>query len=87
MENGIKNLGKANYRIDYIVSHCCPTNIQTLLNLSYKKDILTDYLQEVSEKCEFKKWYFGHYHDNRQINSQFALLYTDIVPLEFESIF
>ena len=87
MENGIKNLGKANYRIDYIVSHCCPTNIQTLLNLSYKKDILTDYLQEVSEKCEFRKWYFGHYHDNRQINSQFALLYNDIVPLEFESIF
>lgn len=87
MENGIKNLEKANYGIDYIVSHCCPTNIQTLLNLSYKKDILTDYLQEVSEKCEFKKWYFGHYHDNRQINSQFALLYTDIVPLEFESIF
>ena len=87
MENGIKNLEKANYGIDYIVSHCCPTNIQTLLNLSYKKDILTDYLQEVSEKCEFRKWYFGHYHDNRQINSQFALLYNDIVPLEFESIF
>lgn len=28
----------------------------------------------------------GHYHDYRQVNSQFRLLYEDIVPLEFESI-
>lgn len=27
-------------------------------------------------------WYFGHYHDYRQVNSQFVLLYEDIVPLE-----
>ena len=63
------------------------TSIQTLLNPSYKKDILTDYLQKISEKCEFKKWYFGHYHDYRQINSQFTLLYENIVQLEFNSIF
>ena len=53
----------------------------------YKKDILTDYLQEISEKCEFKKWYFGHYHDYKQVNSQFVLLYENIVPLEYKSIF
>lgn len=53
----------------------------------YKKDYLTDYLQEISEKCKFKKWYFGHYHENRQVNSQFVLLYEDIVPLKYESIF
>ena len=63
------------------------TSIQTLLNPSYKKDILTDYLQKISEKCEFKKWYFGHYHDYRQVNSKFTLLYENIVPLEFNSIF
>ena len=87
MQNGIKNLEKVNYKVDYIISHCCPTSIQTLLNPSYKKDILTDYLQEVSEKCEFKKWYFGHYHDYKQVNSQFTLLYEDILPLEYESVF
>ena len=88
MQNGIKNPEKVNYKVDYIISHCCPTSIQTILgNGIYKKDILTDYLQEISEKCEFKKWYFGHYHDYRQINSQFTLLYENIVPLEFNSIF
>ena len=87
MQNGIKNLEKVNYKVDYIISHCFLTSIQTLLNPSYKKDILTDYLQEISEKCEFKKWYFGHYHDYKQVNTQFILLYENIVPLEFNSIF
>lgn len=88
MENGIKNLEKVNYKVDYIISHCCPTSIQTLIGgPGFKRDILTEYLQQISEKCKFKKWYFGHYHDYRQVNSQYTLLYENIVPLEFESIF
>ena len=87
MANGINNLEKINYNVDYIISHCCPTSIQSLINPTYKKDILTDYLQKISEKCTFKKWYFGHYHNNKQVNSEFVLLYEDIIPLEYESIF
>ncbi len=88
MQNGINNLKRVNYKVDYVISHCCPTNIQALLGGgTYKKDYLTDYLQEISEKLEFKKWYFGHYHDYRQVNSQFVLLYEDIVQLEFKSVF
>ena len=87
MENGIENLEKINYKVDYIISHCCPTSIQALINSTYKRDILTDYLQQISEKCTFKRWYFGHYHDYKQVNSQFTLLYEDIVPLEYESVF
>ena len=87
MENGIENLEKINYKVDYIISHCCPTSIQTLINSTYKRDVLTDYLQQISEKCTFKRWYFGHYHDYKQVNSQFTLLYENIVPLEYESIF
>ena len=87
MENGIENLEKINYKVDYIISHCCPTSIQALINSTYKRDILTDYLQQISEKCTFKRWYFGHYHDYKQVNSQFTLLYENIVTLEYESIF
>lgn len=47
----------------------------------------TDYLQEISEKCESKKWYFGYCHDNRQMNNQYVLLYKDIITLKFKSIF
>ena len=88
MKNGINYLEKVNYRVDYIITHCCSTSVQAMISRgTYKRDYLTDYFQEISEKCEFKKWYFGHYHDTRQINSQYVLLYEDVVPLEFESIF
>ena len=87
MQNGINNLEKINYKVDYIISHCCPTSIQSLINSTYKRDVLTDYLQQISEKCTFKRWYFGHYHDYKQVNSQFTLLYENIVPLEYESVF
>ena len=46
------------------------TDIQVILGEGrFKKDYLTDYLQEISKKCEFEKWYFGYYHDNRQGNN------------------
>lgn len=88
MKNGIENLKKVNFKVDYIISHCCPTNVQALLSDgTYQKDYLTEYLQKISEKCQFKKWFFGHYHDNRLINAKFHLLYEDIIPVEFKSIF
>ena len=87
MQNGIKNLEKNNYKVDYIITHCCPTNIQPLINLAYKKDYLTDYLQTIAEKCDFKKWFFGHYHENKHINPQYTLLYESIEPIEYRSGF
>lgn len=88
MKKEIKNLEKVKYKVDYIITHCCPTSVQAILSGGrYKQDYFTDYLQKISEKCEFKKWYFGHYHNNRQIDSKYILLYEDIVPLEFESAF
>lgn len=78
MENGIKNLEKVNYKVDYIISRCCPQNVQTLINPTYKRDILTDYLQQISKKCTYKRRYFGHYHDYKQGNSQLTLLYRDL---------
>lgn len=68
IQNGISNLEKVNYKVDYVISHCYPTSIQTLINSTYKRDILTDYLQQISEKCTFKRWYFGHYHNYRHVN-------------------
>ena len=79
IQNGISNLEKVNYKVDYVIS----PSIQELINPTYKRDILTDYLQQISEKCTFKRWYFGHYHDYKQVNSQFTLLYENIVPLEY----
>ena len=39
MKNGIKNLEKVNYKVDYIISHCCPTSVQAILGAGkYEKN-------------------------------------------------
>ena len=30
MNNGLKNLEKANFKVDYIISHCCPTSLRSV---------------------------------------------------------
>lgn len=88
MQHGLENLEKHANKVDYIITHCCPTSTQAVLgNGTYKSDYQTDYFQKIAEKCEFKKWYFGHYHETRQIDPQFTCLYEDIVPLNVKDYF
>ena len=47
----------------------------------FKSDILTDYLEEIRVNTDFKRWYFGHYHDNKAINDKEILLYEQIIRL------
>lgn len=82
MQRGIEKLKNVDYNVDYIISHCAPTNIQALISSKYDKNYFTDYLQKIYEKTKFKKWYFGHYHNTYQLNEQFIMLYEDIVLIK-----
>ena len=78
----IKNLEANDYKVDYIISHCCPTFIQDILSSGiYQSDRLTNFFNEVSGKCDFKYWFFGHYHDNRTISQRYILLYEQIIKI------
>ena len=35
--------------------------------LGYRPDAATAYLEEIRQNTRFKKWLFGHYHDNRNV--------------------
>jgi hypothetical protein len=35
----------------------------------------------VKEQCEFKKWYFGHYHMDKDVSDKEVMLYDAIVPI------
>lgn len=84
MKEGIKNLKKHDFKVDYILTHCTATSIQKKMNAEplYMPDVLTDYFDNLREKSTFKKWYFGHYHYNAKITDKDMLLYEMIVPLE-----
>ncbi len=70
-------------QVDYIISHCCPTSVQDELSGGfYKADDLTDFLEEVAQRCRFKYQFFGHYHTNRVVQEKYVLLYEQIIRLK-----
>lgn len=85
MAEGRKNLEKNKYKVDYVITHCCSTDMQKQLGNDYerfyKTDVLTDYLQELEEKLQYKHWYFGHYHMDLSIDDKHTLVYYRIIGL------
>lgn len=82
MQNGIENLKKHNHKVDFIISHSPPASVIALLGHGfYEQDILTRYLEEIRVSTEYNKWFMGHMHDNRAINTQDILLYDRIIRI------
>lgn len=81
-EEARQNLDSCKWKVDYIITHCGPNSVIDILSRGfYDHDRLTDFLETVLQKTEYSYWYFGHYHDNRQIG-QHILLYEQTIPLE-----
>ena len=77
------NLERAGWRVDYIVTHCAPTSIQNeLLRGRSTPDALTEFLEEVRQRCRFRYWFFGHYHDNGIVRERFVLLYKQMIRVK-----
>ena len=82
MEEGIRNLLLNDNKVDFIVSHCCASSTQALIGEEgYKRDYLNEYLEKIRRSVQFKKWIFGHYHDNKNVNAQEILIYEQIVRI------
>ena len=91
MREGIKNLERVDWKVDYVITHCLSSGMKGKLEESfcgglfgrvYETDILTDYFEELEEKLEFRKWYCGHYHVNRNLDEKHTILYELMVPVE-----
>ena len=77
----LENLEKCGYNVDYIITHCAPDFIvEGVFNID-ESNRLTKFLGEVGQKCDFKNWFFGHYHHDLKVGDRFYLLYNQIIPL------
>lgn len=82
MGNGIKNLEKNNYEVDYVITHSPPASIVALLGSGlYEQDILTKYLEEIRTKLNYNGWFMGHFHLNKVMNDKDIILYEQIVRI------
>ena len=82
MAEGRRNLAAHDNTVDFIVTHCCATSTQVLLGGSlFKPDPATRYFEEIHNSVNYGKWFFGHYHDNRNVNAKEILLYEQIIRI------
>ena len=82
MDEGRRNLEAHGNSVDFIITHCCASSTQALLGRGfYTTDIETKYLEEIRQTVKFKKWFFGHYQDNKNVNAEEILLYEQIIRI------
>ena len=82
MNEGRKNLAQNNFNVDYIITHCCSSSTQAYFsNGGFKPDRENRYLEEIKQMTRYKKWFFGHYHNNRNINKKEIMLYEQIIRI------
>lgn len=82
MKEGLNNLEANGNDVDFIVSHCCSSSTQALFGGGlFIPDVLTDYLEQIRQSVKFKKWFFGHYHDNNNVNAEEILLYDQVIRI------
>ena len=79
-DEGMNNLAKHNYSVDYVISHTAPLNIaEQLTACSTLLDPATIMLSVFQEKISFKRWYFGHFHQDTTLGN-YTALYQEVVP-------
>jgi hypothetical protein len=81
-QNAMDKLELHNWKVDYVVTHCAPDSIQRQVRSDYDENELTHFLEDVKNRICFKKWYVGHYHIDKEIDSKYICLFNRIIAVE-----
>ena len=81
MRRGIRELEKVNYAVDYVITHCLPQNVVSLMYPG-TGDKLTKYFNDLLDKgLKFKEWHCGHYHIEDKLLGKYLIHYEKIQRL------
>lgn len=81
-KNALDKLEEHHNTVDYVITHCAATSTQTFLSKEYGADQLTDFLEELRGKLTYKRWCFGHYHQDKIVNDRDMAIYHKILVVE-----
>lgn len=80
LRHGTDTLEKNLWKSDFVLTHCAPASLLPSLG-PFQPDYLNRYLEEIRQKLDYKYWFFGHYHANRNITAKDLLLYEQIIRI------
>lgn len=77
------NLNKANWEVDYVLSHTSPLKyepVEYFLPFINQKSVdksTEKWLNEIENKLKYKRWYLGHYHCEKIVD-KIKIMYKSI---------
>ena len=79
----MQNLFRHHDQVDYILTHTAPREIIRMMGSAPDThDMeLTGFLEYIRHEVTFRHWYFGHWHDDRDITDKDTLLWFDVKRL------
>ena len=81
-EQARSRLDSVGWKVDYVITHTCATSLlEPTMGRPGDADRLTDFFDEVDERLDFKHWYYGHFHIDRDVDTRHTVLYDEIVPI------
>ena len=81
MERGRQSLKAVNNEVDFVISHCAPQEVASVMGFTARDKLTWYFNQLLWDGLKFTKWLFGHYHTNKQIMSKFICLYEQIIRI------
>ena len=54
--------------------------LKVMAELSNELNI-AKYFEELRQTIKFKKWFFGHYHENKNVTAEEILIYEQIIRI------
>lgn len=83
---GVESLEKAQYKVDYVITHEPPAKVRDFLMLSSTENstvtALGAYLDELAAQTEYGKWFFGSIHTDKFISSSSVSVFSNIIEGE-----
>ena len=82
IKNGFDNLQKHNNTVDLIITHDAPASIKAFINMEdNEQDLIHWTLEDYKNKCDFKLWCFGKYHQNKVIPPYYQQLFEKVIRI------
>lgn len=77
----VKSLRECGKTVDYIVTHTAPREIiRRMGKYPDEHDLeLTGFLEWIMYEVKFKRWFFGHWHFDREVDQNFRALWFDVI--------
>ena len=83
-KEALKNLSVHNMKVDYVVSHTAPRPMSYPIRKvpDIHEAELNNFLDYLYFDLDYKHWYCGHWHEDREINSKFTFLWDNIITID-----